>query len=59
MQNETKNINLCALELKIMRELLFDQIEILLTEMLQSGNKPEDLNLEQIADAVGVLRKLR
>ena len=59
MQNETKNINLCALEIKIMRDSLFDQIEILLTEMLQSGDKPKDLNLEQIADAVGVLRKLR
>jgi len=59
MQNEIKNIKLCALEIKIMRESLFDQIEILLTEMLQSGDKPEDLNLEQIADAVGVLRKLR
>ena len=59
MQNETKNIKLCALEIKIMRESLFDQIEILLTEMLQSGDKPEDLNLEQIAEAVGVLRKLR
>ena len=59
MQNETKNIKLCDLEIKIMRESLFDQIEILLTEMLQSGDKPEDLNLEQIADAVGVLRKLR
>jgi hypothetical protein len=59
MKNETKNIKLCALEIKIMRESLFDQIEILLTEMLQSGDKPEDLNLEQIADAVGVLRKLR